>query len=80
MFYLLIFTGEKEDNMPIATSFILGVADKKLTEWCYCIHCVGFCFNLTNKLSVDKDVQSYTGCPGRIVKNFGRVFLMLKYT
>jgi hypothetical protein len=23
---------------------------------------------------------SYTGCPGRNVKNFGRVFLMLKYT
>jgi hypothetical protein len=22
----------------------------------------------------------YTGCPGRNVKNFGRVFLMLKYT
>jgi hypothetical protein len=23
---------------------------------------------------------TYTGCPGRNVKNFGRVFLMLKYT
>jgi hypothetical protein len=24
--------------------------------------------------------RGYTGCPGRNVKNFGRVFLMLKYT
>jgi hypothetical protein len=31
IFYRLIFTGEKEDNMPIAMSFILGVADKKLS-------------------------------------------------
>jgi hypothetical protein len=26
------------------------------------------------------DNASYTGCPGRNVKNFGSVFLMLKYT
>jgi hypothetical protein len=25
-------------------------------------------------------IYIYTGCPGRNVKNFGRVFLMLKYT
>jgi hypothetical protein len=46
--------------MPIAMSFILGVANKKLTEWCYYIHGFVFCLNLTNKLSVDKAVQSYT--------------------
>jgi hypothetical protein len=31
-----------------------------------------------NKIFMDFSV--YTGCPGRNVKNFGRVFLMLKYT
>jgi len=45
VFYRLIFTGEKEDNMPIFMSFILGVADKKSTEWCYCIRGVMFCLN-----------------------------------
>jgi hypothetical protein len=28
----------------------------------------------------NKNFYIYTGCPGRNVKNFGRVFLMLKYT
>jgi hypothetical protein len=30
--------------------------------------------------SMFKNMQPYTGCPGRNAKNFSRVFLMLKYT
>jgi len=33
IFYRLIFTREKEDNMPIAMSFILEETDEKLIEW-----------------------------------------------
>jgi hypothetical protein len=29
---------------------------------------------------IHTELATYTGCPGRNVKNFGRVFLMLKYT
>jgi hypothetical protein len=34
--------------------------------------------NLANSLAFTSPV--YTGCPRRNVRNFGRVFLMLKYT
>jgi hypothetical protein len=45
-------------------------------------------FNRSAHLSYSEDrdrflllnVGRYTGCPGRNVKNFGRVLLMLKYT
>jgi hypothetical protein len=30
--------------------------------------------------SPNKDIYIYTGCPRRNVPDFGRVFLMLKYT
>jgi hypothetical protein len=34
----------------------------------------------TKAASNGKCCEGYTGCPGRNVKTFGRVFLMLKYT
>jgi hypothetical protein len=35
---------------------------------------------LTDFFKVARIRHGYTGCPGRNVKNFRRVFLMLKYT
>jgi hypothetical protein len=36
--------------------------------------------NAKNYLTIQLLQETYTGCPRRNVKNFGRVFLMLKYT
>jgi hypothetical protein len=37
-------------------------------------------FTLEQAMNTQSGGDRYTGCPGRNVKNFGRVFLMLKYT
>jgi hypothetical protein len=38
------------------------------------------CENYRNFTFSEPCIMLYTGCPGRNVKNFGRVFLVLKYT
>ena len=41
--------------------------------------CVDQLYNQKNVLTI-RLLMSYTGCPRRNVPDFGRVFLMLKYT
>jgi len=35
---------------------------------------------ILNQINLIHNTKPYTGCPGRNVPDFGRVFLMLKYT
>ena len=64
-------------------------------EECYRLWCVVVCDLETTKILVNEEeakalwgvsrhgniyIYIYTGCPRRNVPNFGRVFLMLKYT
>jgi hypothetical protein len=43
------------------------------------IYIVKNIYTYLHKYIHNTHVTKYTGCPGRNVKNFGRVFLMLKY-
>ena len=36
--------------------------------------------DVVSRLQTDRQTEIYTGCPRRNVPDFGRVFLMLKYT
>ena len=53
--------------------FVAGISQIKLQA-----HYMDFCLKRPNKR--DFDTTIYTGCPRRNVPDFGRVFLMLKYT
>jgi len=70
----------------IKISFLEKAANLSLSPQCFCDWNRKYCMNPSqsepphDNMAMWSSLLSYTGCPRRNVPDFGRVFLMLKYT